>query len=59
MATDPHRTFYNLGYNDFKAGRKRKRPVAYMYKLSYALGWYDAVKGVINRYEKEDSDASI
>lgn len=50
--TDPHQTYYNRGYNDFKAGQKRKRAVPYMYKLSYALGWYDAVKNIPNRYDK-------
>lgn len=51
MKTDPHDTYYNLGYADFIAGRKQKRPVITMYKLSYALGWYDARKGEPNRNE--------
>jgi hypothetical protein len=53
MKTNPNETYYKLGYADFNSRRKNKRPVPYMYKLSYALGWYDAVKGVPNQYLKE------
>ena len=59
MAKDPHQTYYNLGYADCKQPeRKRKRAVPYNFKLSYTVGWYDALKNSPNRYEKDvDSTA--
>lgn len=42
MQHDPSKFFYAQGYKDAKGGRKKKRSVAYNYKLSYMNGWLDA-----------------
>ena len=46
--TDPIKYFYELGYADYKAGKRSRVP--HMYKLSYHRGRYDAVVGKESRY---------
>ena len=52
MPSDPIKTFYEKGYADVKAGKKRNRPVPYNFKLAYVSGRYDAAANKPNRYEK-------
>ncbi len=35
---------YILGFEDAKT-RTRKRPMTFMYRLAYTVGWYDAKAG--------------
>jgi len=42
--------YYQLGYNDFIAGRKARRRVPYNFKLAYLCGRSDAREGKPNRH---------
>jgi hypothetical protein len=54
MAGDPHKTFYEKGYAEVKAGKKRRSAVPYNFKLSYVCGRYDAIKGKPSRYQQKE-----
>ena len=50
---DPIKAFYLKGYADRLAGKRNSRAVPQNFKLAYASGRYDAVRGLPSRYEKE------
>lgn len=47
--SDPIKTFYLLGYEDAKQGKKSRR-VCYNFKLAYHNGRYDFFSGKVSRY---------
>ena len=50
---DPIETYYRKGYADRMANKRNSRTIPQNYKLAYASGRYDAVRGLPSRYEKE------
>lgn len=50
---DPIKIYYLRGYADRLAGKRNSPAIPYNYKLAYASGRYDAVRGLPSRYEKE------
>ena len=51
---DPIKTYYEKGRADRLAGKRNSPAVPQNYKLAYASGRYDAVRGLPSRYEKEN-----
>ena len=51
--SDPIKLYYLRGYADRLAGKRNSPAIPYNYKLAYASGRYDAVRGLPSRYEKE------
>lgn len=49
---DPIKTYYQKGYADRIAGKRNSPTIPQNYKLAYASGRYDAVRGLPSRYEK-------
>lgn len=50
---DPIKLYYLRGYADKLAGKRNSPAIPQNFKLAYASGRYDAVRGLPSRYEKE------